>query len=405
MSSEVEGRTEERGCPVIQLRAPAERPVGEWLDYFGELREKAPIYWNETGGYWVLTRAAEVREVLQNPQVFSSDSITASNPDPPYKWIPGNMNPPLHVEYRQILNRRFGPGSVAAMRPQAQKLCQLTIDEVIDRGECEFVADVAGVFPTRMFMQMVGLPWEEAPYFQRLADQIFDGLFRLNGRGVDDTVDAMAQIREYFVERIAERRRSPRDPEEDFLTHVMSATIGGQPISEDDVLNIFNQLVLAGLDTVKSQLGYTFLHLATHDDDRRRICDEPEIIPAAVEEFCRAYPLIMDGRKVAEDVDFHGCPMKKGQMVQLTLLAAVRDPRVTERADEVVLDRERNNHIAFGAGPHRCLGSHLTRMEMAVLLEEWHKRIPDYRLAVDRREIIERQGQLSLRALPITWKG
>jgi cytochrome P450 len=391
------------GCPVIELAAPGERPVGEWIRYYSALRDAGPVYWNSNGGWWVLTRADDVRRVLQDPETFSSASISAAQPDPDWKWIPGNIDPPLHIAYRQILNRRFAPAAVASMEPAARVYARRTIDEVEARGGCDIMADVAGIFPTRVFMETVGLPWEEAPRFVRYSDTIFDGLFGINGMTQADAVGAMAEIREYFAAEMAERRRTPRDPAGDFLTHVMGSTVGGEPISDDDVLNIFNQLVLAGLDTVKSQLGYAFFHLATHPEDRRWIVREPAIIPRAVEELLRGYPLIVDGRKLARDVEFLGCPMKRGQMVQVTLLSAVRDPSVVERADEIILDRGRNAHLAFGAGPHRCLGSHLARMEMAVLLDEWHRRIPEYRLAVDPGEIVERGGQLSLRNLPVVW--
>ena len=403
MTTDQTGGVQLNGCPVIHMETGIERPVGEWLQYFADLREGSPYYWNENGGYWVLTRSNQVREVFQNPQVFTNDSVSPADPDPPYKWIPSNINPPTHVEYRQILNHAFGPAAVARMEPTAREYCRLTIDEFFDKGSCEFMTEFAGVYPTRVFLKMIDLPWEEAPFFVGLVEQIFNGLFGLNGRGIDDVVAAMGEIRTYFENLIEDRRRSPRDRMEDFLTYVMSSSIAGEPITDDDVLNIFNQLVLAGLDTVKSQLGYALLHLATNPEDRARVLREPEVIPTAIEEFLRAYPLIMDGRKVGEDTDFHGCPMKKGQMVMLVLPAALRDPRTVEQPEEVILDRQRNNHMAFGAGPHRCLGSHLTRMEMAVALEEWHRRIPEYRLAIDVDKVMERGGQLALRSLPLVW--
>ena len=165
-------------------------------------------------------------------------------------------------------------------------------------------------------------------------------------------------------------------------------------------------LLLGGLDTVKSQLGYMFYHLATHDDDRQRIIDEPEIAPAAVEEFLRAFAIVMDGRKLAQDIDFHGCPMKKGDMVMLTLAAASRDTTEFDHADQVDFDRKAVTHFSFASGPHRCLGSHLARLELKVVLEEWHKRIPHYQLDPTRRpdQIVESGPQLGLSALPLVWE-
>ena len=151
------------------------------------------------------------------------------------------------------------------------------------------------------------------------------------------------------------------------------------------------------------QLGYIFHHLATHESDRRTLVDQPELIPDAVEEFVRLYGLlIQDGRYVAEDIDFAGCPMKQGDIVWLGLAAADRDPRKFDDLDEFMLGRRFTKHLAFAAGGHRCLGSHLARSELIVALEEWHARIPDFRLAEDG-ELHERSGQLMLRRVPLQW--
>jgi cytochrome P450 len=386
------------GCPVIHLDTVRDRPVGEWMTDLNGLREANPICWNEHGGYWVITRAQLAREVFQNPAVFTNDSISPGDPDPSYKWIPSNINPPLHVQYRQMLNHAFGPAAVARVEPKARTYCRMAIGEIVDTGRCDYVADVGGLFPTRVFLELVDLPWQDAPLFVRWTETLFDAFF--SGPQAEAAFD---ESRQYFSDLIAERRRAPRDPDHDFASHLLAATIDGRPVPEEDVLNIFNQLMLAGLDTVKSALSYSLLHLATHDADRRRIVMEPAIIPTAVEEFLRAYPLVMEGRKLSQDVDFHGVPMRAGEMIMLVLPTIMRDPDQFERPDEIIIDRAKNNHLSFGGGPHRCLGSHLARMEMATGLEEWHRRIPEYRLACPVDEVIERGGQLSLRSLPLVW--
>jgi cytochrome P450 len=161
-------------------------------------------------------------------------------------------------------------------------------------------------------------------------------------------------------------------------------------------------MFMAGLDTVAMQLSYSFLHLATHDEDRRRIVEDPSLIPGAVEEFLRYYAFVTPGRKVTQDVDFGPCPMKAGQMIFLPIVSANRDPAEFVDADKVIIDRPDNRHIAFGAGPHRCLGSHLARQELRIGLEEWHKRIPDYRLTAGV-PVREHSGQIGLDNLPLEW--
>ena len=160
----------------------------------------------------------------------------------------------------------------------------------------------------------------------------------------------------------------------------------------------------AALDTTRSALGYIFHHLATHVADRQRLIGEPERIPEAVEEFIRLYGLlIQDGRYVEEDVDFHGCPMHKGDIVWLGLAPANRDPRKFDHPDEFVLERESNKHLGFAAGAHRCLGSHLARPELIIVLQEWLPRIPHFRLAAGV-ERMERGGQLMLLSVPLEWE-
>ena len=391
------------GCPVFHGNINLEQPTGTLIKEFKGMRAESPIFWNEDPGYWIVLKADYVREIFQNGAVFSSESITPNEPNPEFKWIPGNTEAPKHVEYRQILNKAFGPKAVEKFEPMAREYARSIAESLKDQGGCEFNDAFAGVFPVRIFLEMINYPWELQPKFARISDTIFNGIFGLDGCTMDDTLGAMKEIRDFFEPELAERHANPRDPDKDFLQFVMNSTIQGEPISDDDVLNMFNQLVLAGLDTVKSQLGYAFLHLATHPEDRQRIIDNPELIPSANEEFLRAYPLVMDGRKVREDINFHGVEMKAGQMVQLVLVSATHDEDAFENADEVIIDRAKNNHLAFGAGPHRCMGSHLTRMEMRVALEEWHKVIPNYELAVPLSEIRERGGQLSLRGLPLKW--
>lgn len=386
------------GCPVVHLDAVVDRPVGAWAADLNALREAHPISWNEHNNCWMLTKFAHVREVFQDHETFTNDSITPGDPDPAYKWIPSNINPPQHVQYRQILNYAFGPAPVATAEEKAREYCRMAIDDVIDKGECDYVADVGGVFPTRVFLELVDLPWEDAPQFVAWTETIFNGFF-----STPEALQAFGEVREYFVDLLAERRKAPRDPDSDFTSHLLRSRVDGELLSDDDILNIFNQLVLAGLDTVKSALSYAHLHLAVDAQDRKRVHGDPSLIPSGIEELLRAFPLVMEGRKISRDIDFHGVSMKAGEMVMLVLPAVMHDPDQFENPNQVILDRPHNSHLAFGGGPHRCLGSHLARMEMKVGLEEWHARIPEYRLGCSIGDIVERGGQLSLRSLPLRW--
>lgn len=160
----------------------------------------------------------------------------------------------------------------------------------------------------------------------------------------------------------------------------------------------------AGLDTVASQLSYAVYHFATHPHDRQRIVEDPSLIPTANEELLRYYAFVPPGRKVAQDTEVAGCPMKAGDMVLLPLVAANRDPKEFDRADEVIIDRRNNRHIAFGAGPHRCLGSHLARLELQVAMEGWHERVPDYEIDTSVPLFEHSAGLIGLNNLPLRLK-
>lgn len=388
------------GCPVLDDDFRVDRPAFWHYDRLNEVREASPVYWN-ANGFWMVTRFDAVREALQNPEVFTNDTVSPFEPEPSLRLLPQLLNPPEHVKYRHILNPWFSPGSLLRYEDMARECCRRSIEALVQKGSCDFVAEFGIAYPTEVFLAVVGLPVQDGALFLPWVAAIFSGFF-----GGDESVTAAAvkAATAYFDAAVAERERQPRDPADDFLSHLLQSEVDGQPLPRDDVITIALTLMLAGLDTTRSQLGYIFHHLATHDDDRRRIIEEPELIPSAVEEFCRLYSLIItSGRRVVRDIDFHGCPMSAGDVVWLGLSSANRDPRVFTDPDRFVPDRQPNQHLAFAAGAHRCLGAHLARRELVIALEEWHRRIPDYRLAGDT-PLMERGGQLTLLELPLAWR-
>lgn len=402
-----EAKAEEidRKCPVIDFDFNEERPALSYFTTLDELRERAPIAWNTYGGgFWMLNRNALVQEAFQNPAVFSSSATVPTIPEPDYHFIPTMENPPNHRLYRAVLNPQFSPKVVASLEESIRADAIEFIEALQAKGKVDLVADFAMVFPTKVFLRIVDLPAEDTHLFVKWVEDVFLGLG--NAAEAEGMAAAMAGIREYFVNLMADRRANPRPPESDFFGRLLNSNIGDRPITDEEFLNMALVLLLAGLDTVKSQLGYIFFHLATHDGDRQRLIDDPSLAPAAVEELLRAFAIVMDGRKVAEDVDFHGCPMKKGDMVMLTLAAASRDTTEFENADVVDFDRKAVTHFSFGSGPHRCLGSHLARLELAVAIQEWHKRIPHYELdpSVPLDQIVESGPQLGLSSLPLVWE-
>jgi cytochrome P450 len=252
-----------------------------------------------------------------------------------------------------------------------------------------------------MFLALLGLPVSDGKQFLEWSDDYFGSLLAGDPGRAES---AKASIMAYFDEAVTERRANPRDPKEDMVSRLVEARIDDVPLTQDEILTICLTLMLAGLDTTRSALGYIYAHLARHPADREALIADPTLIPKAVEEFLRLYPLVFQaGREVQEPQDFNGLRVEKGDVIWLGVAQANRDPRKFENPDEFDLHRHNaNQHLAFGGGPHRCLGMHLARLELKVVLEEWHQRIPEYRIKPGT-ELTERGVQLSMASLPLEW--
>lgn len=375
------------------------RPAGASFTVFAELREQYDWFRSTVGqGFWVLTRYERILEALNDPERFSSRAITVLDPEPAYRWIPEMLDPPEHTAWRRLLRPHFTPASAAAMEERIREHCRELVDGLAGKGGCDFVADFATRFPTVVFLEMMGLPTERLATFLEWEDTILHRPYepgRATGRR-----KALAAVVGCFRELIADRRAEPRD---DLVSAALAWRMDGEPVAEDDLLSLCLLLFLAGLDTVTAQLAYMFWHLAGHPADRDRLASDPAAVPAAVEEFLRAHAITVTGRKVTRDGEFHGCPMKAGDMVLLPLNSATRDPAAFPEPERVDLGRHPNRHLAFGAGPHRCLGAHLARLELRVAVEEWHRRIPAYGLDPDRPALEHAAQVLGLDTLPLRW--
>jgi cytochrome P450 len=367
-----------------------------------ELREQHRWFWNEEAqGYWVLTRYEDIREAFQTPEVFCNHSIVPTNPDPEYRFLPSFTDPPIHMAYRRPMNPWFSPGAVAALEPRLRQLARAEVEAVLADGRCDYMATFGDRFPVAGFLVSMGLPMDDADFFVSIAHRM-SGSEGSSPEAVARMTAAWGELATYWAEMLADRRANPLDPGVDFVTMMSRARLNDDPMPDEDIVDIMVTLTLGSLDTLKSQLGWQLWHLATHPEDLARIVADPSLIPTAVEEFLRAYPIISMARKVTRDVDFHGCPMKKDDMVLLTIQAATRDPRVFPEPDRVLIDRSPNRHIAFGASEHRCLGSHLARTELQLAIDEWVRLIPEFHLDSDE-PLLAKGGQVCLLRLPLAW--
>jgi cytochrome P450 len=369
-----EATGEEAGSPFDGTSDMAANPQ----PIFQSLRDDSPVLALE--GSLVLSRKSDIDEALRHPEMFTSNmsAVDLKNVRP---LIPLQIDPPDHKKYRKLLDPIFAPRFMTAMEDDVAVLVNDLIDGFIERGEVDFSAEFSTPYPSQVFLTLLGLPLNELPRFLAMKD----GIIRpdhVTGRPYGSAeADAHQQevadsIYAYFNQVLDEREGDPRA---DLLSRFLSAEVDGHQLTREDILDICFLFLIAGLDTVSATLDCMFSFLSQHPEHRQQLVDDPGLIPSAIEELLRwETPVQMVARAAVDDGTFAGCPVHKGDNIVLMLGSANTDDLDVEDAQTVRFDREVNRHIAFGGGIHRCLGSHLARMELRVALREWHRRIPEY---------------------------
>lgn len=356
-------------------------------DLFRKLHEQCPIAKSERyGGFWMLSKYDDVFRAYQEPELFSSypNPIPANGLGNARPVIPVEIDPPDHGKYRQILTPLF---TLKRLKPLEAKILEHTerlVEEIAARGSCDYARDFAQVLPTRVFLEMMGWPLEDAPLFLDWTEKLM--------REPSPDPEESARIKEetglelatYFAEEL-DRREELGPPatgdDVDFIDWLRAASFGGErPLSQFEIVDCIFIVLLAGLDTVQGVLSMSMEFLATHDDYRQELLDHPERLDSAVEEFLRWFAPVLPGRRLTQDVEIRGVPMKEGDRVMLMMGAACRDEEQFPDAEVIDFSRSPNRHIAFGAGAHRCLGSHIARQELRIALREWHRVMPHYRV-------------------------
>lgn len=372
--------------------------IAEPQPMYKALRESSPVF--RAPQMVVLSRLADIEMALKRTDVFSSnmDAIDLGNVRP---LIPLQIDPPEHAKYRRILDPLFTPREMARREPAVTALVNEMIDRFADNGGCDFHAEFAVPLPCTVFLQLLGLPLEDLDKFLVWKDGVIrpEGVQGYEGHG-QAAAPMARQIYDYFERAIDEHIASPRD---DILSALLTANIEGRPLSREEVLDICFLFLIAGLDTVTDSLDCFFVYLARHPEQRRRLVEQPDILPSAIEELLRwETPVPGIARVAVQDVEVSGCPISKGERVSPLLGAANTDPAEFPDPELVDFARNPNRHRAFGGGPHRCLGSHLARLELRVALREFHSRIPDYEIPPGT-ELAYTRGLRSVESLPLTF--
>jgi cytochrome P450 len=368
---------------------PAYNPTAP--ETWKELREGGcPVAHSDRyGGMWVPLTHDTVHEVAYDTDRFTSRSVVVNVGRPGDRALPAPIggappitsDPPFHGMARRLLLPPFAPKKIELWEDKVRAQCRKLLDEMGEITPGETVVDAAVQYaqhiPVNVIRQMLGFPEKDEALFRKF---VHDTLERINEEpgsrlGGDD-------LGEYIVGQIEDHRANPRD---DLTSYLMDVEIDGNKLTDDMVAGMTILLLIAGIDTTWSAIGSSLWHLAQNPQDHQRMLDDPDVIPFAIEEFLRAYAPVTMARLVAQDTDFHGCPMKKDDWVLLPFPAANRDPKKFEDPDTFIVDREENRHAAFGLGIHRCLGSNLARLELTVAVEEFMRRFTRFELAGDTR--------------------
>jgi cytochrome P450 len=346
-----------------------------------ELRERCPVARSDAhGGYWMLTDYESVYACMKDDEHFSHAVSTVPSKGVGEVQIPISLDPPEHGPWRMLLTPSFSPGQIKLIEPTVREAATRLLEPIAERGECEFMTEFAEQLPVAAILPLIGLPMSELDTVLGWEAE------SLKKAQTDPTAREVAYnttrpaIREYFEDKVHERIATG-PVGKDVLSTLVGAKVHGRTPTVPEIVNICTFLLSAGLHTTTATLGNSVLYLSQHHEDRDRLTADPALIPRAVEELMRWEGLVTTGRLCVREVELGGQVLREGEPVLLSIPSALRDEGHYERPDVVDFDRPVSATLAFGVGIHRCLGSHLARMELRVALEEIHRTIPNYRLA------------------------
>jgi cytochrome P450 len=379
-----------------------------------ELRQKCPVAWNENyGGFWFLSSYDAVSQTARDDATFShkyepnaADGVDYQGemgvPRPegqPALGI-GEVDGPYHQALRHALAPFFSPGAVQKMRPFMEQSAHWFLDQRIGDGRMDFVLDYASPVPAILTMKLMGLPYDNWQVYANL----FHSVMAVPQESAEyaSAIAEVPAMMEGVLEFAASRRAEARD---DLTSFLIQFEFDGKRLDDAQLLNILWNLIAGGVDTTTSQTALTLLHLGTHPELRQQLIDHPELYRTATDEFLRYFSVNQSlSRTVTRDVVLGGQHLRRNDRVVISWLAANHDEQEFEHADEILLDRTPNRHLAFGLGPHRCIGSHLARLMSEVMVKAVLDRIPDYQVDLDG--VYQYRGNPSMTGLgklPITF--
>lgn len=373
-------------------------PVEIW---HGLVQRGAPpiFYTPRHGGHWVFLRYADIVEGYRNHELFSTRGAQVPPIEPFPVLQPHGVDPPEHDVFRKLLAPMFTPLAVRRLTDQLQRRAEKLISGFANQGGCDFIEDYAAKFPTGTFLELFGLPEERLPEFLRIANVFF------RSTDAEERAANILEIYEVMEELFREKQRNPGN---DIATTVVQGRdANGEPLPWQDIINCGFLLFAAGLDTVTNTMGYVWRYLATTPDARRKFrdrLDDPAAFLVALEELMRINSVSSLYRRVTHDCEFKGIQFRQNDRIMLPNTVANRDASVFPDPQTIDLSRKVNNHVTFGVGPHRCIGSHLAKREIMVSMQEWLRQIPEFELADGEDTVSAFAGPvMGFESLKLSW--
>ena len=395
----------------IDLTDPDRFSNGVPYHWFAWMRANEPVYWQEESdgpGFWSITRYEDVKAISRSPKVFSSwkggTNIFDVEGDrlESLRLIMLNMDPPQHTKFRRIVSKGFTPKRVAMLQHHVAELARAVVDGIAERGEAEFVDDVACRLPMETICEMMGVPESDRRHIYDLSNRLIgfdDPDFQTS---MDDGGIAAAEMYGYAEELGAQRRKCPMD---DLTSILVQADIDGEKLTSAEFDSFFLLMAIAGNETTRTVTAQGMRLLSENLDQRDALAADLTRIPDAVEEMLRCAPAVMSFRRTAlEDTEIRGVPIKEGDKVVMWYPSANRDEEIFDRPDAFDVHREFNEHLAFGAGEHYCLGASLARLQLASIFRELLARLPDIEVSGEirylRSNFIDGIKQMPVRFTP-----